>query len=183
MEYVSSDTNVWIDFQVISRLQLPFLLPYTYLMYKESMDSELLYPSELRNDLVEAGLVGVDIDYEEFALADSWGETYPRISIQDRIALAIAKQRGIILLTGDKALRTSAMQEHVPVIGTLGILDACYKGNFISVAEYTYCLKSLQAHNGGEVRLPPQELTKRIESLAHEEEKIIALQSMVHNAI
>lgn len=76
MEYVSSDTNVWIDFQVISRLQLPFLLPYTYLMYKESMDSELLYPSELRNDLVEAGLVGVGIDYEEFALADSWGETY-----------------------------------------------------------------------------------------------------------
>ncbi len=24
MEFVSSDTNVWIDFQVIARLQLPF---------------------------------------------------------------------------------------------------------------------------------------------------------------
>lgn len=37
MEFVSSDTNVWIDFQVIARLQLPFLLPYTYIMYTESM--------------------------------------------------------------------------------------------------------------------------------------------------
>lgn len=35
MEFVSSDTNVWIDFQVIARLQLPFLLPYTYIMYTE----------------------------------------------------------------------------------------------------------------------------------------------------
>ena len=33
MEYISSDTNVWIDFNIISRMNLPFLLPYTYIMY------------------------------------------------------------------------------------------------------------------------------------------------------
>lgn len=37
MEYISSDTNVWIDFNIISRMNLPFLLPYTYIMYTESM--------------------------------------------------------------------------------------------------------------------------------------------------
>lgn len=56
MEFVSSDTNVWIDFQVIARLQLPFLLPYTYIMYTESINSELLSPSGFREDLLEAGL-------------------------------------------------------------------------------------------------------------------------------
>lgn len=50
MEYVSSDTNVWIDFCIIDRSELPFCL-------------------------------------------------------HDRIALAIAKERDIILLTGDGELR------------------------------------------------------------------------------
>lgn len=45
--------------------------------------------------MLEAGLVGVDITIEEFSLADSWENIYPKLSIQDRIALAIAKQRNI----------------------------------------------------------------------------------------
>lgn len=122
MEYISSDTNVWIDFNIISRMNLPFLLPYTYIMYTESMESELLNPEGFKDQLAEAGLVGVDITIEEFLLAQSWGPLYPKLSIQDRIALAIAKQRDITLLTGDKALRMAAAQEGVHVIGTLGIL-------------------------------------------------------------
>lgn len=114
MEFISSDTNVWIDFQVIARLKLPFLLPYTYIMYTESIDSELLSPLGFRENLLEAGLVGVDITIEEFSLADSWGNTYPKLSIQDRIALAIAKRRNIVLLTGNMALRKAAVKEAYP---------------------------------------------------------------------
>ena len=71
MEFISSDTNVWIDFRVISRLSLPFRLPYTYIMYEESIDSELLAPAGFRQELIDAGLVGVDITFEEFTLAES----------------------------------------------------------------------------------------------------------------
>ena len=105
MEFVSSDTNVWIDFRVISRLSLPFRLPYTYIMYTESITSELLNPVGFQDDLMAAGLVGVDITIEEFMLAESWGGVYPKLSVQDRIALTIAKERKIVLLTGDMALR------------------------------------------------------------------------------
>lgn len=91
MEYISSDTNVWIDFNIISRMNLPFLLPYTYIMYTESMESELLNPEGFKDQLAEAGLVGVDITIEEFLLAQSWGPLYPKLSIQDRIALAHCK--------------------------------------------------------------------------------------------
>ena len=49
MEYISSDTNVWIDFKIINRLNLPFLLPYTYIMYEESINSELISPLNFRN--------------------------------------------------------------------------------------------------------------------------------------
>ncbi len=56
MEFISSDTNIWIDFKVINRLTLPFLLPYNYIMYFESMTSELLNPEGFKEELEEAGL-------------------------------------------------------------------------------------------------------------------------------
>lgn len=116
MQTISSDTNVWIDFRAISRLQLPFLLPYTYIMYAESLNYELLYPPSFREDLIKYGLESVDITIEEFILADNWGNTYPQLSIQDRISLAIAKERKIILLTGDIALKKAALKENVTIM-------------------------------------------------------------------
>lgn len=89
MELVSSDTNVWIDFGAISRLHLPFLLLFTYIMYRESIDTELLSPLGFRDDLLASGLLGVDITIEEFFFAERLGNMYPKLSVQDRIALAI----------------------------------------------------------------------------------------------
>ncbi len=45
MEYISSDTNVWIDFSVIRRTDLPFRLPYTYIMNTDAVNNELLSPT------------------------------------------------------------------------------------------------------------------------------------------
>lgn len=164
MEFISSDTNVWIDFKTISRINLPFRLPYTYIMYKESMEEELLSPGGLKEELETAGLIGVDITIEEFMMADRWGQIYKRLSVQDRIALAIAKYRNIILLTGDKALREAAEKEDVRIMGTLGILDELYEGCYVTYDEYMYCLRELEKHNGREIRLPKVEIRKRIES-------------------
>ena len=61
MEYIISDTNIWIDFASIQKLHLPFLLPYTYIMSTDAIDDELLSPPILRDDLIRCGLVGVDI--------------------------------------------------------------------------------------------------------------------------
>lgn len=104
MEYISSDTNVWIDFMKIHRLALPFKLPYTYIMNKDAMEEELLSPTGLRDELVQCGLVGVTIQIEEFELAEKFGQKYIRLSVFDRIALSIAKFRNITLLSGDGAL-------------------------------------------------------------------------------
>ena len=173
MEFVSSDANVWIDFRVIFRLNLPFRLPYTYIMYTESIDSELLTPADFRYNLIAAGLVGVDITTVEFELAESWGKAYPKLSVQDRIALAIAKERKIVLLSGDKPLREVAAQEGVTVFGTIGVLDKLYEGKYIPKEEYAYCLSELLKHNGREVRLPASELRKRLDSLKKGTERIL----------
>ena len=115
--------------------------------------------------MLEAGLVGVDITIEEFSLADSWENIYPKLSIQDRIALAIAKQRNIVLLPGDMALRKAATKEGVSIMGTLGVLGRLYEGSYITSDEYEYCLSELLRRNGGAVRLPNSELKKRLAGL------------------
>ena len=125
------------------------------------MESEILSPTGFLDELVAAGLVGVNITIEGFLLADRWGNIYPKLSVPDRIALAIAKQRGIALLIGDKALRKAASQEGV---STLGVLDRLLNGNYIAKDEYLACITSLKQHNGYEVRLPADELDKRLDN-------------------
>lgn len=165
MEYISSDTTVWIDFSIIDRTGLPFLLPYTYIMSSDAVHDELLSPPGLGKELVSLGLVPVEITIEEFELAQNYGTVYRRLSVHDRVALAIAKARGIVLLTGDKALRKAAASESVSVMGTLGILDQLWLQRKITDEEYQACLKDLLSHNGGPVRLPLSEIQSRLDSI------------------
>ncbi len=163
MEYVSSDTNVWIDFCLIRQIELPFRLPYTYIMHEDAVDDELLSPVGLRDQLIAHGLMKVDLSMDEFTYAESYGRMYPALSLYDRIALSIAKNRHIVLLTGDGALRKAAHREQVALKGTLGILDELLVGGHIDQAEYVQCLKDMQNQNGRQIRLPKQEITKRLE--------------------
>ena len=64
-------------------------------------------------------------------------------------------------MIGDKALRKAASQEGV---STLGVLDRLLNGNYIAKDEYLACITSLKQHNGYEVRLPADELDKRLDN-------------------
>lgn len=163
MKYISSDTNIWIDFNTISRTDLPFRLPCTYIMYKEALRKEIINLPELLTDLQKRGLIGVDLTIEEFFYADELSKKYVKLSGYDRTALAVAKYRKIPLLTGDNPLRKVAEKEGVEVFGTIGLLDKLYEGDYINKLEYQFCLESLLEHK--ERRLPEEELQKRIESL------------------
>ena len=165
MEYISSDTNVWIDFATIGKTEMPFRLPYTYIMSEYVIDDELLSPEGFREELLSYGLLPVEITDEEFFLAERYGSNYRKLSVHDRIALAIAKSRHIILLTGDGALRKAANNENISVIGTLGILDQLRDMMKISEEEYESCLYLLLDNNGGAVRLPESEILERIRLL------------------
>ena len=110
MKYVSSDTNIWLDFDVISRTDLPFRLPYTYIMYREALRKEIVSPPKLLDELKRLGLEGVELTIEELMYADGLADIYKKLSGYDRIALAIAKHRNIPLVTGDNALRKAAIK-------------------------------------------------------------------------
>lgn len=159
---VSSDTNVWIDFNEIGAIDLPFRLPCTYLMWSDAVNDEVTSPDGLRDRLLNAGLTSVDITAEEFFLADAYGDQYVGLSVYDTVALAIAKERGIVLMTGDKRLRRAAYEEGVVVTGTIGVLDRLLAEGFADKDEYQACIASLIKVNGGIVRLPEDELRKRL---------------------
>ena len=161
MRFISSDTNIWMDFNSISRTDLPFLLPYTYVMYKEAMDREVVSPPDLVKTLLDLGLETVELTAEEFYFADECMNMYPKISKFDSTALAIAKKRNIPLMTGDNALRKAAESEGVIVIGTIGILDKLYNEKYINENEYHYCLKGFLEHR--ERWLPSEEINKRLQ--------------------
>lgn len=77
----------------------------------------------------------------------------------------MAKQRNIVLLPGDMALRKAATKEGVSIMGTLGVLGRLYEGSYITSDEYEYCLSEFLRRNGGVVRLPNSELKKRLAGL------------------
>lgn len=165
MEYISSDTNVWIDFQEIGKLELPFRLPYVYLMNDEAVEDELLSPPGFGSMLLQLGLQKTELMEDEFFLAEELASKYAKPSVYDCIALAIAKIRGLVLLTGDGALREAAAVEGVVVVGTIGILDRLHCGNYIGDKEYADCIQRLIEKNGGKVRLPKHELETRLQEV------------------
>ena len=162
MEFISSDTNVWIDFSIINKTDLPFRLPYTYIMNADAIDDELLNPSNIKQELLGLGLRKVDLEMNELLLASEYVLKYKQLSRYDAIALAIAKNRGITLLTGDKHVRDAAKKEFVSVIGTLRILDMLYAYEHIREDEYDECLSEFKKHNGAGIRLPSTEIERRL---------------------
>lgn len=165
MDYISSDTNVWIDFMEIEKLSLPFQLPYVYLMNDETVEDELLNPPGLGKELLQLGLQKTELTEEEFYLAEGLASKYAKLSAYDCIALAIAKVRGLMLLTGDGPLRKAAAAERVTVMGTIGILDQLHNGKYIEDKEYAECIQRLIDKNGGKVRLPELELEIRLQGI------------------
>ncbi|MDO4939985.1 MAG: PIN domain-containing protein [Lachnospiraceae bacterium] len=164
MRYISSDTNIWLDFDAISSIELPFLLPYTFIMYKEALRKEIISPPSLIKKLKKSGLQTVELELEEFIIADNLSQKYGKLSGYDRIALAIAMNRNIELLTGDGALRKAALAEGVTVLGSIGIMDELLARKSISRNKYRICLEAFLKHP--ERRLPKDEIEKRLKEVS-----------------
>ncbi len=161
--FISSDTNIWIDFLEIGHPEHPFLLKYEYYLSTAAYDDELIRPEGLREMLSRCGLRLTGISEAEFELAALYREKYGRISLYDAIALAIAKTRAWILLTGDKPLRIAAERERVDCHGVIWIYDELRRQNKISASAFSEAIRALKmAVEEGKCRLPLHELDRRL---------------------
>ena len=166
MELISSDTNIWIDFDAAGCLEEPFKLrdTYKYIMSVDTLRDEILSPPELGVRLVELGIEAVEITENEYILVSDYAKRYAQLSVYDRIALSIAANRKIKLLSGDKALRIAAQREGVEVHGSLWLLDILLLSDKMQESRYKDILRTMKSLNGSRIRLPDKEIEKRLKA-------------------
>jgi len=160
MKYVC-DTNVFDAYQKIDAIEELFLLNAELLMFNETIFQELIDPLGFGNELVSFGLIPVELSDEELILTEEYIGRYLKLSKHDSIALAIAKERNLTLLTGDKNLRKAANVERVSVKGSIGVLDELMDTGKILEERYIDILRRFKK-SAKRLRLPVKEIVLRL---------------------
>ena len=161
--FISSDTNIWFDFEAIGHLEQPFLLNHSYFISDFTYDEEINSSEGIKKIVTSDCLQVTSVNYEELALVNKLTIKYQNLSFYDLVALAIAIKRKWILLTGDGLLRKAAVDEKIECHGSIWIYDQLIMEKKISKSCYNQCLlKLLDLVNLGKRRLPIEELVKRI---------------------
>lgn len=129
-----SDANIIIDMKAGGLLRLMFRFDATFAV------PDVLFEEELRAEdpeLPRLGLTVLELHEETVAYADGLIAKYRRLgaSINDLLALALARQEKCPILTGDLLLRTAAQEEGVDMHGTLWLIEQMVNGRVITVRQ------------------------------------------------
>jgi len=149
-----SDTSVLIDLERGGLLEALFALPHEFAV------PDVLYDHE-GEGLVRLGLRVKEVSKEGVANALRYRQQRASLSVPDSFALALAKERQWLLLTGDGQLRDLAGGENVECHGVLWLLDIMEVAGTPAIQSLHDGLTALAAHP--RCRLPRREITIRLE--------------------
>lgn len=130
MLLVVSDASVLIDIECGELTSAMFSLPWQFVVPDTLFDEEL---AERHGHLSQFGLISKPMSGELVAEAYILHQKYIKPSINDMLALTLAKHEGCQLLTGDKALRVVAKDLGVGVHGTIWLVQQMLHGGKITV--------------------------------------------------
>jgi len=151
-----SDTNIWIDLYRGGLLETVFQLPHQFVT-TEFVWRELHQPPGTR--LTNLGLLLEPLNQDEilelYALRADLGNS----SIPDVSCYLTARNRNWILLTGDKALRSSGFEADLDVRGILWLLDELYEHSLVNGGTLAAGLQQMIDRGA---RLPETECQHRI---------------------
>jgi len=154
-----SDTSVLIDLERGGLLETVFALPHEFAV------PDVLYEREMQGEwgeaLVRLGLRVEEVSKEGVANALRYRQQRTSLSVPDSFALALAKERQWLLLTGDGQLRELAGGENVECHGVLWLLDMMEEAGTPGLQLLYDGLFALAAHP--RCRLPRREITTRLE--------------------
>ncbi|MDR3478595.1 MAG: hypothetical protein P4M14_11260 [Gammaproteobacteria bacterium] len=92
-------------------------------------------------------------------------QKYIKPSVNDMLALTLAKYEGCQLLTGDKALRDAAKELNVEVHGTIWLVEQMLQGEKITVDVARIAFRQMKDAGS---RLPWAEVDSMLERLVKE---------------
>jgi predicted nucleic acid-binding protein len=154
-----SDTSVLIDLDRGGLLEPVFTLPH------ELAVPDVLYDREMQGEwgerLRQLGLRVEEVSEAGVGNALRYRHQRISLSVPDSFALALAREREWLLLTGDGQLRELAAAEGVECHGVLWLLDLMEDAGLPGVQILHDGLVRLAAHP--RCRLPVREVTVRLE--------------------
>ena len=158
MTVLVSDVSVLIDLEHGSLLEAAFQIPFEFAV------PDVLYELELKAyngpALLELGLIVAKMDGDGTARGINYKRQKPALSLPDAFALALAATNRWKLLTGDRALRTLAVEEGIECHGVLWLLDRIFEAGVANPDVLCAGLRAIQSHP--RCRLPKKEIAKRI---------------------
>lgn len=160
MQLLISDANILIDMEAGELLTQLFQLPMQF------ATPDILYWEEIEPGtpgLIELGLKILEISGEYVAYAATLPTKFGTApSSNDYLAMALAKQEGCPLLTGDQALKAAAQSEDITVMGTVWLLRTMVENKVIDVEQ---ALSALNLMKERKSRLPWDEATRILNGL------------------
>ena len=163
MQLLISDANILIDMEAGELLTQLFQLPMQFAI------PDILYWEEIEPGtpgLIELGLKILEISGEYVAYAATLPAKFGADpSSNDYLAMALAKQEGCPLLTGDQALKAAAQAEDIAVMGTVWLLRTMVENKVIDVDQSLSALNLMKERKS---RLPWDEATRILNGLRKE---------------
>lgn len=130
MLLIISDASVLIDIECGELTSAMFSLPCQFAVPDTLFAEEL---AERHGHLSRLGLISKTMSGDLVAEAYSLHQKYIKPSVNDMLALTLAKHEGCQLLTGDKALREAAKEFNVEVHGTIWLVELMLRGEKITI--------------------------------------------------
>ena len=130
MLLIISDASVLIDIECGELTSAMFSLPLQFAVPDILFDEEL---SERHGHLLGFGLISKPMSGELVGEAYALHQKYTKASVNDLLALTLAKYENCQLLTGDKALRDVANELTVDVHGTLWLVEQMLREGKIAI--------------------------------------------------
>jgi rRNA-processing protein FCF1 len=143
----STDTNIWIQLYHGEIVERVFNLPFQFIS-TDLVIGEVEFPdgAKLVTALRSKGLVEYGLDGKQIAEVErlTIKHKQKRISPVDMSALVLARDMGVILLTGDNGLRRAALEERIKQVhGMLWLLDEIVSGKVLKPREAADALEKM----------------------------------------
>ena len=133
------DTNVIIDAFSAKILEC--------LNYSSFYVSQVVFKEEIAKQIPTICNYNLNLlneSYEELISAQKYADSNKKISFYDALCFVLAKERKMILVTGDQNLINFAKQENIQCIGTLKLIEILVENNLLNIEESIQSLINLK---------------------------------------
>lgn len=135
------DNNILMDLYELGRLDLLFLVFDVVSIPRMIYDSEILPDIRTTLDIYLFQLSDLEneVGFSTFHMLTN-AYAYRNLSVQDKVAISIAKQYTFYCNSNDALVRKACLELNVQYLGILGVLELAYNTQKISFDELTaYC--------------------------------------------